>query len=62
MALNEEDVVRKYGVRDGAGVPQPDLLTSEDFARAGFGVHLFGLGDGEFHDEHGCDTGSVQRV
>ena len=62
MALNEEDVVRKYGVRDGAGVPQPDLSTSEDFARAGFSVHLFGPGDGEFHDEHGCATGSVQCV
>ena len=37
---------------DSRGVPQPELLTSEDFVNAGFNVHLYGPGDGE------CDDGN----
>ena len=62
MTLNEEDVIRKYGVRDDSDVPQPDLRTSEDFVKAGFSVHLYGPGDGDCSDDEGGDGRSVERV
>ena len=62
MALNEEDVIRKYGVPDGSGVVQPDLRTSEDFVKAGFNVHLFGPGDGECSDDEAADGRPIERV
>ena len=56
MALKEEDVIDLYGVRDSSGVPQPELLTSEDFVNAGFNVHLYGPGDGECDECHNTVT------
>ena len=60
MALKEEDVINLYGVRDSSGVPQPELLTSEDFVNAGFNVHLYGPGDGECEDGNDV-SGNVTR-